>query len=231
MNPIEKEIRKKADKSVAENSKRFFKTGKGEYAEGDKFLGVTVPDLRRIAKKHHHLDLDTIKESLTSEFHEIRLCGFILLVNQYEKTKNDTVLDRLYKTYVGNFRYLNNWDLVDVTCYKIVGPHLENSDRKDLYKWARSKNLWERRVAIISTFYYIKKNDLNDAYKISEILLNDEHDLMHKAVGWMLRECGKKDQERLEKFILKHVKEMPRTMLRYAIEKFPEARRKQILKL
>lgn len=231
MSVLEKEIKKLANKKIAEGSLRFFKTGKGEYGEGDKFLGVKVPVLRALAKKYFDTSLTEIKQMIKSPYHEIRLCGFILLVDQYTKSKDEKTKGRLYKTYIQNFKYLNNWDLVDVTCAKIVGPELEGTNRKELYTWAKSKDLWTRRISIVSTHYYIKKNDLDDAYKLSKILLKDEEDLMHKAVGWMLRECGKKDMKKLEKFIVDNYKQMPRTMLRYAIEKFPETKRKKLLQM
>jgi 3-methyladenine DNA glycosylase AlkD len=231
MSELEKEIRKLSNKEIAEHSSRFFKTGKGEYGEGDKFLGVRVPKLRALAKKHIDTNLTELKKPLKSPYHEVRLCGFILLVNQYLKSKDSKLKETLYKTYIGHFKYLNNWDIVDVTCPKIIGPHLQDTARGELYEWAKSKNLWKRRVSIISTFHYIRNNDLEDAYKLSRIHLADQHDLMHKAVGWVLRECGKKDLSRLEKFIMTHYKKMPRIMLRYAIEKFPETKRKKILNL
>lgn len=230
MSKLELEVKKFANKKIAEHSQGFFKTGKGEYGEGDKFLGVRVPKLREIAKNNFDCSLSDIKKALKSKFHEVRLCAFILLVNQYTKTKDEATKEKLYKCYIDHFKYLNNWDLVDVTCSKIIGPHLQ-SNRKQLYVWAKSKNLWIKRVSIISTFHYIRQADLEDAYKLSKIHLNDEHDLMHKAVGWVLREAGKRDMKRLEKFIIDNYKKMPRTMLRYAIEKFPEAKRKKILKM
>ena len=231
MNDLQKELFALADADIAEHSQRFFKTGKGEYGQGDKFLGIRVPTLRKFAKDYDKLSLKEVKILLKSPYHEIRLCGFILLVNQYQKSKNKEQKDIFYKTYVDNIKYLNNWDLVDVTCYKIIGPHLKNTKRKELYNWARSKNIWERRLSIISTFTYIKDFDLEDSYNLATILLQDDHDLIHKAVGWVLRECGKKDFKRLEKFIATNYSKMPRTMLRYAIERFPEKKRKKILSL
>ncbi|MGB0454744.1 MAG: DNA alkylation repair protein [Bacteriovoracaceae bacterium] len=231
MRTLEEKLKKLANPKIAEHSQRFFKTGKGEYGEGDKFLGIRVPRLRELAKEHHDLKLTEVKKLLKSPYHEIRLCGFILLVNQYNKSKEEKVKDKLYKAYVSHFKYLNNWDLIDVTCHKIIGPHLKETKRSELYKWARSKKLWEKRISIISTFHYVREGDLDDSYKLAEILLNDDHDLMHKAVGWVLRDCGKRDFKRLESFILKNYKKMPRTMLRYAIEHFPETKRKKILRM
>lgn len=229
MSKVIAELNKLQNKTIAEHSQKFFKTGKGEYGEGDKFLGVRVPKIREVAKKYHDTELDEVKTLLKSPYHEIRMCGFILLVNQYAKTKDSKVKERLYKTYISHFKYLNNWDLVDVTCHKIIGPHLEKTKRAQLYQWAKSKNLWKKRVSIITTFWFIKKGDLDDSYRLAKIHLQDKHDLMHKAVGWVLRECGKKDFKRLEKFINQHSHKMPRTMLRYAIERFPETKRKRIL--
>ena len=231
MSVLEKELKPLGNIEIARHSQGFFKTGKGEYGEGDVFLGIRVPKLREVAKIHRDLSLPEIKKSLKSQFHEVRLCGFIVLVNKYNFVKENSEKQKYYQLFVDHFQYLNNWDLVDTTCHKIIGPHLFESKRRELYQWAKSDNLWVRRVSIISTFYFIRKGQLDDSYKLAKILLGDEHDLIHKAVGWVLRECGKKDRARLEKFILTHYSKMPRTMLRYAIEKFPEKRRKEILSL
>ncbi len=228
---IEAKLKQLANPKFAENYQRFFKTGKGEYGEGDRFLGIRVPKLREIAKNHHDLPLEQVKPLLKSPFHEIRLCGFILLVNRYQKANNSKEKKSLYRVYTSHFHYLNNWDLIDVTCHKIIGPHLEHTSKKPLYQWAKSKNLWKRRISIVTTFWYIRNNDLDDSYRLAKLLLEDDHDLIHKAVGWVLRECGKKDFKRLEKFILEHYRKMPRTTLRYAIERFPEGKRKKLLNL
>ena len=224
------EIRALANKQIAKNSLRFFKTGKGEYGHGDLFLGVKVPKIRLIAKKHTDISITEMKNLICSKYHEERLLGLIILVNKYSKNKDRKTRNQLYKIYVSSFKYINNWDLVDVTCLHVIGKHLMDRDRSILYSWAKSDDLWTRRIAMISTFWFIRKNDLDDTFKIAEILLNDEHDLIHKAVGWMLREAGKRDIEKEEIFLKKHYRTMPRTMLRYAIERFPEPNRQKYLK-
>ncbi|MDA8793671.1 DNA alkylation repair protein [Bacteriovoracaceae bacterium] len=225
-----KELKKLGNKEIALHSQKFFKTGKGEYGEGDIFLGIRVPVLREFAKRNHDLEGKKLDNLIASPFHEARLTGLIILVNQYSKTKDSSEKYRLYKKYIKSFPYINNWDLVDVTCHKIIGSHLFENDRSILYKWAQHKNLWIRRISIISTFYFIKRNELDDSYKLAHILLTDKHDLIHKAVGWVLRECGKKDQKRLKLFLRKKYSSIHRTTLRYAIEKFSETERKKILK-
>ena len=224
------EIRALADKERAGHSKKFFKTGKGEYGYGDIFLGVRTPQIRSIAKKNISISTTEMKTLIKSKYHEERLLGLIILANKYSKDKDEKVRNQLYKIYVSSFKYVNNWDLVDVTCPHVVGKHLMDKERSILYSWARSEDLWTKRIAIVSTHWFIRKNDLDDTFKIAEILLNDEHDLIHKAVGWMLREAGKRDLEKEEIFLKKHYKNMPRTMLRYSIEKFPEPKRQKYLK-
>ena len=224
------EIRALANKERANHSKKFFKTGKGEYGYGDIFLGVRVPKIRLIAKKNIDISITDMKTLIKSKYHEERLLGLIILVNKYSKSKDEKDRDQLYKIYVSSFKYVNNWDLVDVTCAHVIGKHLLNKDRSILYTWAKSNDLWTKRIAIVSTHCFIRKNDLQETFKIAKILLNDEHDLIHKAVGWMLREAGKKDMEKEEIFLKKHYKTMPRTMLRYAIERFPEPKRQKYLK-
>ena len=206
----------------------FFKTGKGEYGEGDKFLGVAVPESRAVAKKHVSLPLKDLKNLLRSLIHEERLTALLILVERY-KQGNKQQRDQLYKYYLKNTRYVNNWDLVDLTADKIVGQHLYDKERGILYQLAKSKNLWERRIAIVATFWFIKNNEFVDTFKISELLLNDKHDLIHKAIGWMLREVGKRDGPTLERFLKRHYQNMPRTMLRYAIERFEEGKRRRYL--
>ncbi|MDP4012351.1 MAG: DNA alkylation repair protein [Candidatus Nanoarchaeia archaeon] len=203
----------------------FFKTGPGQYGENDKFLGITVPNQRKIAQKYANLNLKEIKTLLNSQIHEHRLTSLLILVHQYQNSP-----DTIYKFYINNSKNINNWDLVDLTAPKIVGNYLLNKDKSVLYKLAKSKNLWERRIAIVATYEFIKNNKFNDTLKISEILLKDKHDLIHKAVGWMLREVGKKDQKTLENFLKKYHKTMPRTMLRYAIEKFEEKKKEVYMK-
>ena len=224
------EIRSLADKERAIHSKKFFKTGKGEYGYGDIFLGVRTPQIRSIAKKNISISTTEMKTLIKSKYHEERLLGLIILANKYSKDKDEKVRNQLYKIYVSSFKYVNNWDLVDVTCPHVIGKHLMDKERSILYSWARSEDLWTKRIAIVSTHWFIRKNDLDDTFKIAEILLNDEHDLIHKAVGWMLREAGKRDLEKEEIFLKKHYKSMPRTMLRYSIEKFPEPKRQKYLK-
>tara|TARA_Y100001960_G_scaffold133950_1_gene142148 strand:- start:213 stop:911 length:699 start_codon:yes stop_codon:yes gene_type:complete len=224
------EIRALANKEIAKHSLRFFKTAKGEYGHGDIFLGVRTPQIRLIAKKHIGISTTEMKTLIKSKYHEERLLGLIILVNKYSKAKDEKSKNQLYKIYVSSFKYVNNWDLVDVTCPHIIGKHLMDNDRSILYSWAKSDDLWTKRIAIVSTHWFIRKNDLQDTFKIAEMLLNDEHDLIHKAVGWMLREAGKRDLEKEEIFLKKHYKNMPRTMLRYSIEKFPEPKRQKYLK-
>ena len=207
---------------------RFFKTGKGQYGEGDIFLGITVPESRKIAIKYSSLELIDIKSLLQSKIHEERLIALLILVHRYntniEERKN------IFYFYLDNTNYINNWDLVDLSSHQIIGDFLKNKDRKILYQLVKSSNLWERRISIISTYAFIRNNNFEDTLKISEILLNDEHDLIQKAVGWMLREVGNRNMNIEEEFLKKHYKSMPRTMLRYAIEKFPENKRKAYLK-
>lgn len=217
------------DPERAKNSARFFKTAPGEYGEGDKFLGIRVPDCRRIAKKYKQLPLPEVEQLLRSEFHEIRLTAFLILVAQYVRASQDQQ-QTIYDFYLSHTKYVNNWDLVDSTAHKIVGRHLLNRPRDILYQLAKSDNLWQRRISIISTFAFIDQQQYQDSLKLAQILLNDHHDLIHKAVGWVLREIGKKDQSLEEKFLKQHYQQMPRTMLRYAIEKFPEPLRQNYLK-
>ena len=224
------EIRALANKEIAQHSLRFFKTDKGEYGHGDLFLGVRAPKIRLIAKKHIDISITDMKTLIQSKYHEERFLGLIILVNKYAKTKDKKNRNQLYKIYVYSFKYINNWNLVDVTCPHVTGKHLIDKDRTILYKWAKSEDLWTKRIAMVSTFSFIRKNDLEDTFKIAEILLHDEHDLIHKAVGWMLREAGKRDIKKEETFLKKYYKTMPRTMLRYSIEKFPETKRQKYLK-
>ena len=224
------EIRALADKEIAQHSLRFFKTGKGEYGYGDIFLGVRAPKIRLIAKKHIDISIADMKTLIQSKYHEERLLGLIILVNKYSKNRDKKTRNQLYKIYVSSFKYINNWDLVDVTCPHVIGKHLMDKDRSILYAWAKTEDLWTKRIAIVSTHCFIRKNELKDTFKIAEILLHDTHDLIHKAVGWMLRESGKRDIEKEEDFLKKHYRTMPRTMLRYAIERFPEPKRQKYLK-
>lgn len=206
----------------------FFKTGKGDYAEGDKFIGVTVPALRKIAKDFKDLSFSDLDLLLKSKINEERFFALIILVDQYTKASEQSKED-LYQFYLKNLKYVNNWNLVDYSAHLIVGAHLWEKDRKVLLELASSEVLWERRVAMVATWYFIRQNDLKWTFKIALLLQNDTHDLMHKAVGWMLREAGKRDQMKLIKFLDRYASKMPRTMLRYAIEKFPEEQRKSYL--
>lgn len=200
----------------------FFKTGKGEYGEGDKFIGVTVPTIRKIAKKYIDLNFENINCLLKNKYHEIRLTGLIILTYKYEKyrkEKNKKELENIFNFYLKNTSYINNWDLVDLSCYKIIGQYLLDKNRDILYKFAISKNMWERRISIVSTMAFIKNFEYIDTIKICKILLNDKQELIHKATGWMLREVGKKDQKILLDFLNENYKKMPRIMLRYSIER------------
>lgn len=207
----------------------FFKTKKGEYGEGDIFLGIYVPGIRKIAKKYSKLYIEDIEELFYSKIHEERLCALLILVDQFEMGSEEEK-KKIFNFYIKNVRQANNWDLVDLSAPKIVGAYLLNKPKGVLYKFAKSKNLWEKRVSIISTFAFIKTSDLKHTFKISKILLKDEHDLIQKAVGWMLRESGKRKISFLEDFLVKNYKNMSRTTLRYAIEKFPEKKRQKWLK-
>ncbi|KKQ24389.1 MAG: hypothetical protein US39_C0016G0002 [Microgenomates group bacterium GW2011_GWC1_37_12b] len=209
---------------------RFFKTGKGDYGEGDIFIGVTVPKSRIVAKKYKDLTLTEISKLLRSKIHEVRLIALIILVNTYNKS-SDKERAKIFNFYLANTKYINNWDLVDLSAHKIVGEFLWRNPKKrhKLNELAKSGSLWERRIAVISTFYFINNNSYEEPLYIAEILLSDSHDLIHKAVGWMLREVGKRDQKLEEGFLKKHYRQMPRTCLRYAIEKFPENLRKKYL--
>lgn len=225
---IKKEILKQKDPVKTEILKRFFKTGKGEYGEGDKFYGIKVPIQRRIAKQFEDLSLDEIQILLGSPIHEERLIALLILVEQFSKCE-ESERDKIFNFYIQNRKGINNWDLVDLTAPKIVGEYLIDKEKDLLYKFAHSKILWEKRITIISTFTFIKSSKFSDTFKLSVILLNDQHDLIHKAVGWMLREIGKRNLKAEEEFLAKHYNAMPRTMLRYAIEKFPEKKRRKYL--
>lgn len=216
-------IRDQANPEKAKFLARYFKTGKGEYGEGDVFLGLTVPQIRTIAKKYKDLPLSQIEKLLQSKFHEYRLTALIILTH---KKLTKEIVD----LYLQNTKYVNNWDLVDLSSHEILGTFLLDKPRKILYTLAKSKNIWERRIAVISTFAFLRKNDISDSLKLAELLVHDSHDLMHKAVGWMLREIGKVDQEAEEDFLKKYYKVMPRTMLRYAIERFSSQKRQEYLR-
>ncbi len=228
LNTIQTQLRDIADPAIALTSLRFFKTAPGQYGEGDIFLGIKVPTLRALVKKFPDTSLKTISALLKSKFHEERLFALLLLIDFYQNT-NEATKQSAYDLYLAHSEHINNWDLVDVSAPYIVGDFLANRPRKPLYQLALSTSLWERRIAIVSTFHFIRRNEFTDTLLIAEHLLPDNHDLIHKAVGWMLREVGKRDQPIEEAFLQKHYQTMPRTMLRYAIERFPETRRKQYL--
>ncbi|MBS3091563.1 DNA alkylation repair protein [Candidatus Pacearchaeota archaeon] len=224
---IRKEIRKAANPKKAKLLLRFFKTGKGEYGEGDVFLGITVPKQREIVKKFKDLPLRDIEDLVKSKIHEERLIALLLLVYNYQK--HQEMREEIYAFYLKNIKHVNNWDLVDLSAPNIVGKFLLKIDKSSLYYFLKSKNIWKRRIAVLSTFEFIRNNDFEDALKIAELLLKDKHDLIYKAVGWMLREIGKRNTNELIKFLNTYYKKMPRTMLRYSIEKLPEKQRKTYL--
>jgi 3-methyladenine DNA glycosylase AlkD len=217
------------NKEQAAISQRFFKTGPGEYGEGDIFLGIKVPVLRKLAKEYFDLPLKEVKPILRSKYHEIRLLSLFILVDQFSKS-DQKKKKRIYELYLKNTGFINNWDLVDSSAHHIVGPYLIDKSKALLAELAQSDLLWERRIAIMSTFHYIKNDKFSDTLRIAEMLLSDKEDLIHKAVGWMLREIGKRRLPSEETFLKKHYHNMPRTMLRYAIEKFPEPKRQRYLK-
>jgi 3-methyladenine DNA glycosylase AlkD len=210
------------------NSLRFFKTGPGQYGEGDKFLGLTVPEMRGLARKYRELADDDAVALLASSWHEHRLVGLILLVQSYERA-DQMRRNRIHRAYLANTRRINNWDLVDCSAAQIVGSHLDHDRIALLERLARSKDLWERRIAIVSTFAFIRRDEFQPTLTIAAMLIGDSHDLIHKAVGWMLREVGKRDRGVLDGFLKTRYREMPRTMLRYAIERHPEQIRKRYL--
>ena len=225
---ISKRLRNLANPDIAEHSKHFFKTGQGEYGEGDRFLGIRVPEIRALLKKCEAVSLEAIQTLLMSAFHEVRLFALLLLVQKFAKG-DDQEKTAIYELYVHNLHRVNNWDLVDSSASQIIGSYLEARDKQLLYKLAKSSSIWERRIAIMSTFYFIRNNQFEDALRLSELLLQDDEDLIHKAVGWMLREIGKRNEAVEQAYLKLYYKKMPRTMLRYAIEKFPEQERRKYL--
>lgn len=226
---IQAKLKKLASKEKAQILRRFFKTGPGQYGEGDMFHGITVPVLRKLTKEYDGLPLGEMLKLLHAGMHEERLLALLMLIRAF--TRGDNVLKKkIFKLYLRNTQYINNWDLVDLTAPHIIGAYLADKRREPLYILARSRDLWQRRIAILSTFTFIRQNDFDDTLAISAMLLGDEHDLIHKAVGWMLREIGKRNLMVEEQFLQRHYKNMPRTMLRYAIERFPEGKRQKYLK-
>ncbi len=225
---IRKQLRDLADPAKAKILRGFFKTGPGEYGEGDVFLGITVPVLRQLAKAHDGIALNDSPQLLRSAVHEERLLALFFLIRAYSEG-DESLKKKIYGLYLENIRFINNWDLVDLSAPNIVGSYLRDKSRRPLYALAKSRDLWKRRIAILSTFSFIRQNEFSDTLRISRALIADEHDLIHKAVGWMLREVGKRDLSAEERFLQRHFKAMPRTMLRYAIERFPESKRKKYL--
>jgi 3-methyladenine DNA glycosylase AlkD len=225
---VRKKLGSLARPGIAETALRFFKTGPGEYGEGDAFRGVKVPVIRAVARDFRGLPFSEAKKLLASRFHEDRMAALFILTLQFRRG-DDALRGRIFKLCLGGARWINNWDLVDSSAPYILGAYLEDRDRAPLYGLARSKDLWERRMAMIATQHFIRNGDFTDALRIAEMLLDAEEDLLHKAVGWMLREIGKRDRAAEEAFLKRRYRTMPRTMLRYAIEHFPEARRKAYL--
>jgi 3-methyladenine DNA glycosylase AlkD len=226
---ILKRLKGQGDPNRAQNLQRFFKTGPGEYGEGDVFIGLRVPEIRRLAKEYQALPLPLTIELLRSPIHEARLLALLIMVQTYRRAEA-AQQKRICQAYLENTRFINNWDLVDLSAGHIVGPQIKHWGHDRLRALASSPWLWDRRIAIMSTFHFIKKGEFTETLRIAELLLRDSEDLIHKAVGWMLREIGKRDQKVEEAFLKIHYRIMPRTMLRYAIEKFPEDFRQQYLK-
>ena len=219
------------DKKRGADLLKFFQVFPGGYGEGDKFIGVTVPNQRAVSKKYFkEISIHEIEKLLSDEIHEYRLTATFMLVLKYQKEKDENRKQEIVDTYIRNIKRINNWDLVDSSAHLILGPHLMERDREILYEFASSKNLWEQRVSVIATLHFIRNNQFNDTFRIAEMLLNHKHDLIHKAVGWMLREAGNRNFESEFEFLKENYKKMPRTMLRYAIEKFPEGLRQSFLK-
>ena len=228
---IKQELLQYVEPEKAEFYPRFFQTGEGGYAEGDQFIGVRVPNQRRVAKKYFQkISLDELKRLLHDPVHEYRSTALIILVHKFQKAKLDDEQAEIAKFYTSNLDYVNNWDLVDFSADKILGAYLFDKDRSLLYELAESGHLWRQRTAVIATFYFIRQNDFGDTLKLAERLLDHEHHLIHKAVGWMLREIGNRDPVVELEFLEKHYRQMPRTMLRYAIEKFEPKLRQKFLK-
>ena len=230
---IEAEMLAMKNDGQVEILSRFFKTGKGQYGEGDKFLGIKVPQTRALVKEWWKLcTLEDISHLITSEYHEIRLCALLLLVKMFNGARKDPdAQSAIVKFYLSRTQYINNWDLVDLSCYEILGKYLLSRDRAVLYDLARNgKTIWEQRIGIVSCMALVRNGEINDCLAISDILLHHNHDLIHKAVGWLLRDVGDKDGAALRSFLLPRYNSMPRTMLRYAIEKFPEEERQRYLK-
>lgn len=226
---IQKELETYIDPVKREYLPRFFKTGKGQYGEGDKFLGVVVPHTRLVARKYKNEPFEVMAELLQSEWHECRLCALLMMVERFKKC-DEIGRKEIYQFYLSQTERINNWDLVDLSAPYIVGEYLKDKSRDDLYRLADSSLLWEQRIAVVATVTLIRNNDFIDILRLSERLLNHEHDLMRKALGWMLREMGKRNKDLLVQFLDRFHKEMPRTMLRYSIEKMTGEERKHYMK-
>lgn len=232
-NEIEAVMMSLQNPAQVDNLSRFFKTGPGEYGEGDKFLGIKVPQTREVVRTYWKgCTLQDVEPLLESQYHEIRMCSLFILVKLFAQARrNPAEQGRIVDFYLAHTQYINNWDLVDLSCHEIVGRWLLDKDRTLLYDLARGgKTIWEQRIAIVSCLAFIREGQVDDAFAIADILLHHEHDLIHKAVGWLLREAGKRDGRALRDFLAPRYGTMPRTMLRYAIEKFPEEERQRYLK-
>lgn len=225
LHPLETTLQQLADPLVAENSKRFYKSDEPP----NQHLGIRMPTLRELAKKNHRFPLEQIPDLLSSKFHESRLLALLILVQKF-KSADDAERSQIYSMYLDHTAFLNSWDLIDCSVYFIVGPYLEKRDRTPLYRLAKSPSLWERRIAVVATLHFIRKGDFDDTLRLAEILLQDGEDLIHKAVGWMLKETGKRDRKREDTFLRNHYSLMPRTMLRVALEKHPQKERQACLK-
>lgn len=222
------DLKRLSNPQIARHSARFFKTGKGEYGEGDVFLGIRIPLIRSKVREYGEVSFEETLKLLSSEYHEARIMAVLMLVARFQKADEEG-RKKIYNSYLGNTEFINNWDIVDSSAHLITGPWLDGKSHAPLMKLAKSRNLWERRIAMMSTLHFIRKNQFETTFMIAELLLNDREDLIHKICGWMLREVGKRDQKAEEAFLLKHYRNMPRTMLRYAIEKFPAGERRAYL--
>lgn len=232
INKIKKELKRKSSKKRAKNLSKFFKCDKGEYGQGDKFIGVAVPDQRKIVRKYWNKTTPSQTEKLLqSKVHEHRLTALLILVEKYQKGEKKDDKEKIIKIYLRNFKKINNWDLVDLSAPKIWGDYLMKNpkEKEKLWKFIQSNNLWKKRIVVLATFPLIKDGEFRDTFRVAKRLLKDKEDLIQKAIGWMLREIGKQDQTELEFFLKKHYKKMPRTMLRYSIEKFSKTKRKAYL--
>jgi 3-methyladenine DNA glycosylase AlkD len=226
---IREELEASGDPGGASILQKFFKTGLGEYGEGDVFRGIRLPVLRKLSAKYHDLSLPQVERLLHSAFHEDRMLAVLIFIRRYAKG-DEAARAKVYRVYLKNRKFINNWDLIDVSAAHIVGAFLWDKDRGMINRLAQSDSLWDRRIAIISTFYFIRRGEFGETLAVARTLLLDTEDLIQKAVGWMLREIGNRNLQAEEDFLRIHYRQMPRTMLRYAIEKFPDAKRKQYLK-